>query len=332
MNPSSNYRVCAGRELHFMDWGAGHGDAVNPRRSPPVSGGDSCRSLDRRLRSRSTSGAAMKTGMITQTFAVSRTVRLAIGSVGMALAFAGHAQVVSSVSGANAAAIQATVDAFRGSLGPLNPNVAGSFGSGRREINWDGVPDTVRGAEQPAGEFLQRELAARRRLLDAGHGFQVSANAGHAAAVEFGNINPTYPSLFAPFSAAAPVHGARQQHPRRQFLRAGRLDAGADARLRRRLHRRRPRGHDVAAVLRRRQRRLGDLLCAGLGRRREAVVPRRAVSDGRVVRPACGSPAATSIRRRHGRDAATDLVAMDDFIYGEPVAAIAASPNPGPGR
>ena len=33
-----------------------------------------------------------------------------------------------------------------------------------------------------------------------GSGFQVSANAGDAAA-EFGNINPLYPSLFAPFSA-----------------------------------------------------------------------------------------------------------------------------------
>ena len=46
-----------------------------------------------------------------------------------------------SSSGANTVAIQATVDSFRAALGTLNPNVAGSFGSGRREINWDGVPD-----------------------------------------------------------------------------------------------------------------------------------------------------------------------------------------------
>ena len=43
--------------------------------------------------------------------------------------------------GADAAAIQDTVDAFRTALGTLNPNTAGSVGSGRREINWDGVPD-----------------------------------------------------------------------------------------------------------------------------------------------------------------------------------------------
>src|SRR5215510_7611131 len=46
-----------------------------------------------------------------------------------------------SASGANPAAILATVDSYRAALGTLNPNVAGSFGTGRREINWDGVPD-----------------------------------------------------------------------------------------------------------------------------------------------------------------------------------------------
>jgi hypothetical protein len=45
-------------------------------------------------------------------------------------------------SGANPAAIQSTVDAYRVALGTLNPNVAGTQngGLGRREINWDGVP------------------------------------------------------------------------------------------------------------------------------------------------------------------------------------------------
>jgi hypothetical protein len=40
------------------------------------------------------------------------------------------------------AAITDTVDAFRAALGGgLNPNNPVSFTSGRREINWDGVPD-----------------------------------------------------------------------------------------------------------------------------------------------------------------------------------------------
>ena len=50
------------------------------------------------------------------------------------------APVTFTAAGANSAAIQTTVDSFRTALGTLNANVAGSFGSGRREINWDGVP------------------------------------------------------------------------------------------------------------------------------------------------------------------------------------------------
>lgn len=41
----------------------------------------------------------------------------------------------------SAAAIQSTVDAFRASLGALNPNNNAPATGGRREINWDGVPD-----------------------------------------------------------------------------------------------------------------------------------------------------------------------------------------------
>ena len=53
------------------------------------------------------------------------------------------AQVVRSAFGPAAFTIQAAVDQYRFDLGTLNPNVAGSFGSGRREINWDGVPDAL---------------------------------------------------------------------------------------------------------------------------------------------------------------------------------------------
>src|SRR4051794_10178578 len=53
------------------------------------------------------------------------------------------AAVTFSASGANPAGVQTTVDAFRTALGTLNANVAGSFGSGRREINGAGVPDAL---------------------------------------------------------------------------------------------------------------------------------------------------------------------------------------------
>jgi len=76
-----------------------------------------------------------------------RSVRLITSTVMVAAGFLFAAMpswagaVSYSASGTNAAAIQGAVASFRTDLGALNPNVAGSFGSGRREINWDGVPD-----------------------------------------------------------------------------------------------------------------------------------------------------------------------------------------------
>jgi PEP-CTERM motif-containing protein len=66
----------------------------------------------------------------------------AVGAVVLALMLPTAAQagpVLFEASGANAAAILATVDAFRTALGsPNNANQAGPLASGRREINWDG--------------------------------------------------------------------------------------------------------------------------------------------------------------------------------------------------
>ena len=71
-------------------------------------------------------------------------VRLLLAVVAMSAYPLAHAAAITfSASGANPAGIQATVDAFRTSLGTLNSNVPGSFGTGRREINWDGVPDAL---------------------------------------------------------------------------------------------------------------------------------------------------------------------------------------------
>ena len=56
-------------------------------------------------------------------------------------ALAAAAPVVFEASGATPDDIKPSVDAFRDALGTLNPNQPGSFPSGRREINWDGVPD-----------------------------------------------------------------------------------------------------------------------------------------------------------------------------------------------
>lgn len=101
----------------------------------------------------------------------------------------------SSVSGADAAAVQPTVDAFRASLGPLNVNVAGNFGSGRREINWDGVPAALAAPNALPDDFFNTTSPRGVVLSTPGTGFQVSGTP-----IAFGNIHPSYPSLFAAFS------------------------------------------------------------------------------------------------------------------------------------
>jgi PEP-CTERM motif len=58
-------------------------------------------------------------------------------------ASAAAAPIQFTASGADAAAIQAQVDAFRAALGdPNNGNNAGPLAGGRREINWDGGGST----------------------------------------------------------------------------------------------------------------------------------------------------------------------------------------------
>jgi hypothetical protein len=106
---------------------------------------------------------------------------------------------VQQAAGTSAAAIQSAVDAYRADLGALNPNVAGSFGSGRREINWDGVPDAFSAPNLLPADFFNVNSPRGAVFTTEGSGFQVSANAG-VAPIEFDNINPTYSSLFTIFS------------------------------------------------------------------------------------------------------------------------------------
>jgi len=118
-----------------------------------------------------------------------------------ALSAAHAAPVVTSGAGDSPATIQASVDAFRASLGALNPNVAGSFGNGRREINWDGVPDALSAPNNLPANFFNVNSPRGVVFSTPGTGFQVSANAASGTAVEFGNLNASYPTLFETFSA-----------------------------------------------------------------------------------------------------------------------------------
>ena len=83
--------------------------------------------------------------------------------------------IVSSASGDNPAAISSTVDAYRASLGALNPNTAGSVGSGRREINWDGVPNAFSAPNNLPANFFNVNSPRGAVFATPGSGFQVSA-------------------------------------------------------------------------------------------------------------------------------------------------------------
>ena len=122
------------------------------------------------------------------------------------LAFA--APVVRQTGGANAAAIQTTVDQFRTDLGGvLNPNNGQSFPTGRREINWDGVPNNFAEPNNFPPDFFNNNSprgvifnAIEDATGSALNQFAVSANTASGVPVRFGNLNTTYSSIFQTFS------------------------------------------------------------------------------------------------------------------------------------
>ena len=102
--------------------------------------------------------------------------------------------------------IQATLDEYRSMLGTDNGGTAGSQNSGRREINWDGVPDSLAAPFFLPHDFFNTNIGTRARGADfttPGTGVQVGADSNNpsGALPSFGNINPTYQQIFPPFSA-----------------------------------------------------------------------------------------------------------------------------------
>lgn len=133
---------------------------------------------------------------------------LSILAIPATAGLAAGAPVVRTASGANAAAIQSAVDQFRTDLGGANNGVGGSFRSGRREINWDGVPDSFSAPNFLPVDFFnvnspRGAVFSSRTTFNDASAFFVSADANNptATAVRFGNIDPSYPGIFQTFSA-----------------------------------------------------------------------------------------------------------------------------------
>jgi PEP-CTERM motif-containing protein len=99
--------------------------------------------------------------------------------------------------GADASAIQSSVDAFRAALGnPNNGNTAGPLASGRREINWDGGGLATTISPTPFSGFQNIRGAL---FTTSGTGFVQAPPSGLATDPTFGN--PTYAG-FDVFSSA----------------------------------------------------------------------------------------------------------------------------------
>lgn len=133
-----------------------------------------------------------------------RALGVTAGALLLVTGSANAGPVVRRASGATPAAIQPTVDQFRTDLGGSNNGgTANPFPDGRREINWDAVGDALSSpANMPGDQFRARGAV----FTTPGTGFQVSMDNdtpadADADQVEFSNFNVGYAAQFVTFSA-----------------------------------------------------------------------------------------------------------------------------------
>jgi len=101
--------------------------------------------------------------------------------------------------------LKAAVKRFRQLMGPNNGGGPGGKAKGRREINWDGVPDDLAEPNALPGDYFNAKTAPRARgaiLKTPGDHVAVSADSSNptGTAVRFGDINSSYTSQFKTFS------------------------------------------------------------------------------------------------------------------------------------
>jgi hypothetical protein len=101
--------------------------------------------------------------------------------------------------------IAAVVDQYRALLGDNNGGDPTTKPSGRREINWDAVPDAQSAPNLFPSDFFNATTTPRARgiiFTTPGTGLQVSAASKNPTNTPplFGNINPTYVDIFKTFS------------------------------------------------------------------------------------------------------------------------------------
>lgn len=116
--------------------------------------------------------------------------------------FATAAPVVRSTWATNAALLQPTVDQFRADLGGANNGNGNSFTTGRREINWDGAGDAVSSPNNLAFNAFAGRGAIFNSIANfvGDNPFILSARASSGVAVRYGDIDPSYTATFQAFS------------------------------------------------------------------------------------------------------------------------------------
>jgi hypothetical protein len=262
-----------------------------------------------------------------------RTVRWLLVPLLAALPGAADAQLVRAGTGTTAteAALLGAIAAFRNDLGTLNANLPTVFVGGRREINWDAVPDPVSSPNAFPANFFNGNVAGRARgalFSTPGTELQVSANAG--SGVQFEIIDPTYPARFEPFS------------PNKLFTAVGSNIVDVEFRL--------PSDQTTVALTRGFGVVFSDVDLANTTSLQFFDFAGNVLGGGTFFAPSIGGdetfsflgvsfsdPVVRRVRITSGsaalgsgvtETAAIDLVTMDDFIYGEPVGAAAAVPEP----
>jgi hypothetical protein len=214
--------------------------------------------------------------------------------------------------------ITAAVGAFQTALGTLNPNQPGSFGSGRREINWDAVPALFTNTDNFPGDFFNQPVSPRARgavFSTPGSGFRVSDQ-------NFVDLNGTYAEEFDFFSPVRTFIAVGDNVTTVRFFVPGSSTPATTTGF----------GvvfsdidHPGSAMMR-----LFDVAGHNLGTYLAPACPEgpsflgAVFSDPIVARvdiisgQAALGPESFDISS-HDRGPARDLVIMDDFLYGEPI-------------
>jgi hypothetical protein len=123
-----------------------------------------------------------------------------LAAAALTLAAAGPARAAITPVTASGSNVQQAVSDFGTSLGADNGAQPGSQAGGRRQVNWDGVPDALASPALLPGDFFDVTSPRGLVLSTPGRGVAVSRDAAQGSP-RFADIDPSYAGDFQAFSA-----------------------------------------------------------------------------------------------------------------------------------